>query len=55
MLKHFNLTGDSNMEQARLDLYNAIVNHDADSLRDNMHAREEVKRKVDAILNKFNF
>jgi hypothetical protein len=55
MLKHFNLTNDTTLEQARLDLYNAIMHHDAESLRDNMHAREEVKRKVDSILNKFNF
>jgi hypothetical protein len=55
MLKHFNLTNDTTLEQARLDLHNAIMHQDADSLRDNMHAREEVKRKVDSILNKFNF
>lgn len=55
MLKHFNLTNDTTLEQARLDLHNAILHHDADSLRDSIHAREEVKRKVDSILNKFNF
>ena len=55
MLKHFNLTNDTTLEQARLDLHNAIMHHDADSLRDSIHAREEVKRKVDSILNKFNF
>jgi len=55
MLKHFNLTNDTTLEQARLDLHNAIMHQDADSLRDNVFAREEVKRKVDSILNKFNF
>jgi hypothetical protein len=55
MLKHFNLTNDPTLEQARLDLHNAIMHQDADSLRDNLHAREQVKHKVDAILSKFNF
>ena len=55
LLKHFNLTKDTNLEQARLDLYNAIKHHDADSLRSSHEARESVKSKVDAILGKFNF
>lgn len=55
LLKHFNLTQDPNMEQARTDLAKAIMNHDAQDLRDNFIAREAVKSKVDDILNKFNF
>ena len=55
LLKHFNLTGDSNMEMARTDLLNAIKNHDADDLRESHIARETVKAKVDAILGKFSF
>lgn len=55
LLKHFNLTKDNNLEQARLDLYNAIKHHDADSLRNSHEAREIVKSKVDEILGKFNF
>jgi hypothetical protein len=55
LLKHFNLTKDTNLEQARLDLYNAIKHHDADSLRNSHEAREIVKSKVDEILGKFNF
>jgi hypothetical protein len=55
LLKHFNLTNDGSMEQARQDLYNAIKNHDAQSLRENFVAREAVKKQVDDILSKFNF
>jgi hypothetical protein len=55
LLKHFNLTKDANMEQARTELENAIKNHDADDLRESFVAREAVKSKVDAILGKFNF
>ena len=55
LLKHFNLTNDPTMEQARLDLRDAINDHDAQDLRDNFVAREAVKSKVDEILGKFNF
>jgi hypothetical protein len=55
LLKHFNLTKDANMEQARTELENAIKNHDADDLRESFVAREAVKSKVDDILSKFSF
>ena len=55
LLKHFNLTGDANMEMARKDLERAINGHDADDLKENHVAREAVKNRVDAILSKFNF
>jgi hypothetical protein len=55
LLKHFNLTNDPSMEQARVALHDAINHHDADNLRDNPVARVAVKNKVDEILGKFNF
>jgi hypothetical protein len=55
LLKHFNLTNDPSMEQARVALYEAINHHDAENLRDNPVARVAVKSKVDEILSKFNF
>jgi hypothetical protein len=55
LLKHFNLTGDTNMELARNELAIAIMNHDADDLRESFVARESVKKKVDDILSKFTF
>jgi len=55
LLKHFNLTGDTNMELARAELENAIKHHTADDLRENHIARLSVKQKVDDILSKFTF
>ena len=55
MLKHFNITRDPSMEQARLALHDAIHGYEASDLRENFVAREAVKRKVDDILGKFNF
>ena len=55
MLKHFNITQDASMEQARLALHDAIHGYEASDLRENFVAREAVKRKVDEILGKFNF
>ena len=55
MLKHFNITQDASMEQARLALHDAIHGYEASDLRENFVAREAVKSKVDEILGKFNF
>lgn len=55
LLSHFNVAKDPMMEEARKDLAIAIMNHDSTDLRQNMIAREAVKAKVDAILNKFSF
>ena len=55
MLKHFNITRDPSMEQARLALHDAIYGYEASDLRESFIARESVKRKVDEILGKFNF
>ena len=55
LLKHFNLTNDPTMEEARRDLANAIQNHSAEDLREVDSARHAVKAQVDAILSKFNF
>jgi hypothetical protein len=55
LLKHFNLTNDPSMEQARVALHEALNHHDADDLRNNPYSRVAVKSKVDEILNKFNF
>ena len=55
MLRHFNITRDASMEQARLALHDAIHGYEASDLRENFVAREAVKRKVDDILGKFNF
>ncbi len=55
LLKHLNITKDPKLEQARQELSNAILHHDADSLRGNLQAKHAVKHQVDSILSKFNF
>jgi hypothetical protein len=55
LLKHFNLTNDESLEDARRMLATRINGIDADALRDNFTLREQVKKDVDSILNKFNF
>jgi hypothetical protein len=55
LLKHFNLTKDPMLEQARNELASTISGHDADTLRSSDHVRESVKNKVDSMLSKFNF
>lgn len=54
LLKTFNITGDLRMDEMRKQLEDAIRNVDAQTLRDSDHLRQETKRKVDAILDKFS-
>ena len=55
LLKHFNLTNDESLEDARRMLEHRMKNVKADDLRENFTFREQVKKDVDSILNKFNF
>ena len=55
LLTHLNITKDPKLEQARVELFNTIGHHDAESLRSSVVAKESVKSKVDAILSKFEF
>jgi hypothetical protein len=55
LLKHFNLTKDESLEDARRMLGLRMMNIKADDLRENFTLREQVKQDVDSILNKFNF
>jgi hypothetical protein len=54
LLKSFNITGDTRMDEMRKQLEDAMRGVDADSLRDSDSLREQTKRKVDSILSKFN-
>lgn len=54
LLKSFNITNDTRMDEMRKQLEDAIRGVDADSLRDSDLLREQTKRKVDDILSKFN-
>ena len=53
LLKSFNITNDTRMDEMRRQLEEAMRGVDADSLRDSDSLREQTKRKVDSILSKF--
>jgi hypothetical protein len=55
LLKHFNLTNDEKLEDARRMLEFRMKNVNAEVLRDNLTLRQHVKQDVDDILSKFNF
>jgi hypothetical protein len=54
LLKSFNITNDTRMDEMRKQLEDAMRGVDADSLRDSDSLREQTKRKVDNILSKFD-
>ena len=54
LLKSFNITNDTRMDEMRKQLEDAMRGVSADALRDSDSLREQTKRKVDSILSKFN-
>ena len=54
LLKSFNITNDSRMDEMRKQLEDAMRGVDAESLRDSDSLRGQTKRKVDSILSKFD-
>jgi hypothetical protein len=54
LLKTFNITGDVRMDEMRKQLEDALRGVDADQLRDSDMLREQTKRKVNAMLDKFS-
>jgi len=54
LLKSFNISGDVRMDEMRKQLEDALRNVDASALRDSDTLREQTKRKVDAMLDKFS-
>lgn len=55
LLRRLNVTNDPKLEEARRDLENALVNADTESIKDSDYVRENVKNKVDAIINKYSW
>ena len=55
MCKALNFTGDVGLEQARRGLEQALVGIDATALRKDEPLRQDTKKAVDAILDKFSF
>jgi hypothetical protein len=55
MVKSLNIINDHTLEQARAGLVQTLQGVDAKELRNNMSVREDVRKNVDALLNKFAF
>jgi hypothetical protein len=55
MLTHLNVTKDPKLEQARRELEQAMLGADIEVLRESPTERADVKSKVDAILNRFDW
>lgn len=55
MTKALNVVGDASLENARRELEQLLVGVTPDELRKNEAIRQDVKKNVDAILNKFDF
>jgi hypothetical protein len=54
-LKHINVTNDPQLEQARVELSQAILGLEPKDLRESKAVREDVRARVDDILGKFDF
>jgi len=54
LLRHFNITGDTRLEALRMQLEDTMRGIDAASLRESDMLREQTKRKVDSMLEKFS-
>lgn len=54
LLKHFNITGDTRMDEMRRQLEETLRGVDAPMLRDSDEIRRATKRKVDEMLDKFS-
>jgi len=55
LMKAFNLANDPVMENARLELHKVLQTADIDDIKQFSDAREDLKGKVDDIMDKFNF
>lgn len=55
LLTHLNVTQDPQLEQARRDLETALVGADIDVIKESPLARQNIKSKVDGILEQFDW
>lgn len=55
LLKRLNVTNDPKLEEARRDLEHALINADTETIKESDYVRDNVKQKVDAIINKYNW
>ena len=55
LLDRFNITNDPKLEEARKQLELTMLGANMESIKEDAECRKELKSKVDAIINKFNF
>ena len=55
MLTHLNITKDSKLEEARRELEKAIAGVEIDDIKEDAGVREDVKSKLDGILNQYEW
>ena len=55
LLTKLNITGDPKLEEARRDLERALLGVDMEDIKEYQHIRSDVKSKVDAIIEKFDW
>jgi len=55
LLTHLNITKDPNLEQARRDLELTMLGADIDSIKESPDVRKNLKTKLDAILNQYEW
>jgi hypothetical protein len=55
LLTALNVTNDPKLEEARRDLERALIGVDIDDIKEYEHVRSDVKSKVDAIIEKFDW
>jgi len=55
LLTKLNITGDPKLEEARRELERALIGVDMEDIKEYQHIRSDVKSKVDAIIEKFDW
>jgi hypothetical protein len=55
LLTKLNITNDPKLEEARRQLELTMLGANMESIKEDADCRKELKSKVDAIINKFNF
>lgn len=55
MLTHFNITNDPDLERARKLLADTMLGADITAIRESVHVREDMQKKVDNIINQFDW
>jgi hypothetical protein len=55
VLNHMNITNDPQLEKAKQQLELVLVGTDVDDIKDNEFVRSDMKKRVDNILDQFDW